>query len=213
MAMDWGRVFGQGASALVRFGVPATFCILVAACGESSYQQAALDASAAGNQKEAVSLARKEVARFDTEDQCSARTNKNCGTLALAYSSLAEYQILAGDRIGGEASFNRARGALRMTDPANQASAAGMIYRDVSEAYWKTGDKARARAIVEQGRAAGADSWVMSGSAGQQMVKEREKAEQEEKARRLAEIEAEQQPAPSPLTTVQTLKPAPPRSR
>jgi hypothetical protein len=32
-----------------------------------------------------------------------------------------------------------------------------MVYRDVSEAFWKVGDRARAVAVFNEGRAAGAD--------------------------------------------------------
>jgi hypothetical protein len=40
-----------------------------------------------------------------------------------------------------------------------------MVYRDVSEAYWKTGDRARAVVVFNQGRAAGADGWLRNASA------------------------------------------------
>ena len=47
----------------------------------------------AGDQKAAISLAKKEVARFDKPEQCSRTTRLNCGTLALTYGTLAGYQI------------------------------------------------------------------------------------------------------------------------
>ena len=119
-----------------------------------------MEASQRGDQKSAVGLARKEVARFSTPEQCSRVKSYNCGTLALAYSSLAQYQILDGDRAGGENSFNGAREALGRMDVANKPGATAMVYRDVSEAYWKMGDRARAVAVFKEGRAAGADHWL-----------------------------------------------------
>jgi hypothetical protein len=130
----------------------AACALALAACSTTSYQAEAIDASQSGDQKKAISLEEKEVARFSTPDQCSRTTSFNCGTLALAYSSLAEYQIIAGDTAAGESSFGRAKTALAWTDSANRASAAGMVYRDVSEAYWKVGDRARAVAIFTEGR-------------------------------------------------------------
>ena len=148
---------------LVRLGV----CALVAASCTSptSYQTAAIEASQAGDHKTAVDLARKEVARFSSPDQCSKRSRLNCGTLALAYGSLAEYQILDGDKAGGESSFRSAKDAIELMEPANKPSAVGMVYRDVSEGYWKVGDRARAVAIVKEGRAAGGDGWLSTASA------------------------------------------------
>jgi hypothetical protein len=35
-----------------------------------------------------------------------------------------------------------------------------MVYGDVSEAFWKVGDRTRAVAIFNEGRAAGGDSWL-----------------------------------------------------
>jgi hypothetical protein len=141
-------------------------CSLVtASCASTSYQQAAMKASDEGDQRAAISLASKEVARFSTPDQCSRATNKNCGTLALAYSSLAEYQILAGDRAAAELSFDSAKVALDWMDRADRPSATAMVYRDVSEALWKMGDRKRAIAVFDQGRAAGADSWLYMCSA------------------------------------------------
>jgi hypothetical protein len=138
---------------------------VLAACSSPSYQAAAIDASQRGDQKTAISLEQKEVARFATPKQCSSTTSFNCGTLALAYSSLAEYQIIGGDKAAGESSFGHAKGALAWTDSANRASAAAMVYRDVSEAYWKIGDRERAVAVFNEGRAAGADSWLGTASA------------------------------------------------
>jgi hypothetical protein len=151
-----GRLLGLAACALA-----------VASCTSPSpsYQAAAIEASQAGDQKTAVSLAEKEVARLATPEQCSPTTSHNCGTLALAYGSLAEYQILQGDRAAGEGSFRNAKGALGRTDPAIRASATGMVYRDVSEAYWKVGDRARAVAVFKEGRSAGGDSWLFLCSA------------------------------------------------
>src|SRR4051812_50196585 len=83
----------------------AACAVATASCTSASYQEAALKASDGGDQKAAVDLARKEVARFSTPDQCSRATNKNCGTLALAYGALASYQILAGDKAAADSSF------------------------------------------------------------------------------------------------------------
>jgi hypothetical protein len=107
----------------------------------------------------------KEVARFSTSDQCSRTTSFNCGTLALAYGTLAGYQILDGDKTAGERSFGRAKGALGWMDPANKPSATAMVYRDVSEAFWTVGDRARAVAVFQEGRAAGGDVFLYMGSA------------------------------------------------
>jgi hypothetical protein len=148
--------------------------LVLASCSSTpaSYQQAAIDASQSGDQKTAVSMAKKEVERFAKPDQCSRTVHFNCGTLALAYGGLAEYQIMEGDRLGGEESFSRAKGALEWTDTANRPSATGMVYRDVSEAYWKTGDRARAIAVFNEGRAAGADGWLAMGSAAKAAMAE-----------------------------------------
>jgi hypothetical protein len=145
-----------------------TCALAAAACTSSpSYQAAAMEASGSGDQKTAISLAQKEVARFSTPDQCSRLKNVNCGTLALAYSSLAEYQILGGDRMAGESSFGRAREALSWMDDANRPSATAMVYRDVSEAYWKMGDHPRAIVVFNEGRAAGGDHWLYFATAAQ----------------------------------------------
>jgi hypothetical protein len=130
-----------------------------------SYQAAAIAASQSGDQKGAVELAKKEVARFSTPDQCSKAVRLECGTLALAYGSLAEYQILDGDRAGGEISFRSARDAIDLMDPANKPSAIGIVYRDISEAYWKVGDRERAVEVFRAGRAAGGDGWLRTAAA------------------------------------------------
>jgi hypothetical protein len=139
--------------------------LLAASCSSPSNDAAAMEASRSGNQKIAVTLAKKEVARFSKADQCSGSTTLNCGTLALAYGSLAGYQILDGDRTAAEGSFSSAKSALRRTAAANRASATAMVYRDVSEAYWKVGEQARAAALIKEGRAAGGDEWLFTGSA------------------------------------------------
>src|SRR6185369_8350736 len=116
----------------------AAWALVVASCTTpSSDQTAAMQASESGDQKMAISLAKKDVARFSAPDQCSRTTTLNCGTLALAYGTLAGYQILDGDTAAGELSFRSAKGALGQTAPANRASATAMVYRDVSEAYWR----------------------------------------------------------------------------
>ena len=148
---------------------------LVAACGDSpkSYDLAAMDASYSGDLKSAIGLARKEVARFSTPEQCSPAHTINCGTLALAYGSLAQYQIAAGDRAAGEISFGNARDAMSLMDRAQLPATAGVVYRDVSEAFWKIGDTARAKAVIEEGRLAGGDTWLMGASAGQAILQEK----------------------------------------
>ena len=181
--------------------------ILVAGCGSDkpkSYDLAAMDASYNGDLRTAIALARKEVARFATPEQCSPAQNINCGTLAMAYGSLAQYQIAAGDRAGAEISFANAKGAMDIMDRTYLPSTAGVVYRDVSEAYWKVGDRARAKAVIEEGRLAGGDTWLAGSSAGQAMI--REKARERERAR-AAEETAPVSPtavdpaplAPSPL--------------
>lgn len=143
----------------------ATCALVTASCSSTSYQAAAIEASQSGDQKTAISLEKKEVARFSSPEQCSRTVSFNCGTLALAYGSLAEYQILSGDRMAGESSFSRAKEALEWTASINRPSATAMVYRDVSEAYWKTGDRARAIVVFNEGRAAGGDSWLAMASA------------------------------------------------
>ena len=139
--------------------------LIVTSCASASYQTAAMEASEGGNQKAAIALAKKEVARFAVPDQCSRTISLNCGTLALAYGTLAGYQILDGDRTAGEGSFISAKGALSVTDLETRPSATAMVYRDVSEAFWKVGDRARAVAVFKEGRAAGADKWLFMSSA------------------------------------------------
>ena len=139
--------------------------LIVTACASGSYQTAAMKASEDGDQKAAISLAKKEVARFSEPDQCSRTISLNCGTLALAYGTLASYQILDGDRTAGEGSFISAKGALSVMDRETRPSATAMVYRDVSEAFWNVGDRARAVAVFNEGRAAGGDSWLYMSSA------------------------------------------------
>jgi hypothetical protein len=165
MAVIFGDDRLNGADTLKRLIARAACALFLASCSSTSNGAAAIEASQSGDQKTAVRLAQKEVARFSTPDQCSRTRTFNCGTLALAYGSLAEYQILGGDRAAGEGSFASAKGALALTDSANRPSATAMVYRDVSEAYWKTGDRARAVTVFNEGRAAGADGWLTSASA------------------------------------------------
>src|SRR5688500_2671159 len=73
----------------------------MASCASESYQEAAMQASEGGDQKAAISLAKKEVERFSGPDQCSRTASLRCGTLALAYGTLAGYQILDGDKRAG----------------------------------------------------------------------------------------------------------------
>lgn len=153
------------AQALKSVVTVAACCLIMTSCASESYQTAAMEASESGDQKAAIGLAKKEVARFSSSDQCSRTTNLNCGTLALAYGTLAGYQIMDGDRAGGERSFSSAKQALSQTDPATRASATAMVYRDVSEAFWKTGNRARAVDVFNEGRSAGADKWLFMSSA------------------------------------------------
>lgn len=146
---------------------------LVTACSTStSHQQKAMQASQAGDQKAAIRLAKKEVARFSSADECSRAKKLNCGTLALAYSSLAEYQVLDGDKRGAESSFTSAKEALDLMDLEQKPSAIAMVYRDVSEAFWKVGDRARAVTVFKEGRAAGGDVWLFTSSAAQLAAQE-----------------------------------------
>jgi hypothetical protein len=142
-------------------------CALAAACSSPSYEAEAIQASDNGDQKAAIRLAAKEVEKFSSPDQCSPTQNINCGTLALAYSGLAQYQILGGDRAAGESSFNSAKAALGLMDRRDRSSATAMVYGDVSEAFWKVGDRARAVAVFKEGRAAGGDSYLFLVSAAQ----------------------------------------------
>lgn len=145
-----------------------------------------MDASYRGDYKTAIALAQKEVARFATPDQCSTAQNINCGTLAMAYGSLAQYQIAAGERAAAEVSFSNAKAAMGIMDRAYLPSTAGVVYRDVSEAYWKVGERTRAKAVIEEGRKAGGDTWLANSSAGQEIIKERAR---EKEAREKAERE------------------------
>jgi hypothetical protein len=142
-------------------------CALAAACSSPSYEAEAIQASDNGDQKAAIRLAAKEVEKFSSPDQCSPTQNINCGTLALAYSGLAQYQILGGDRAAGESSFSSAKAALGLMDRRDRSSATAMVYGDVSEAFWKVGDRARAVAVFKEGRAAGGDSYLFLVSAAQ----------------------------------------------
>ena len=155
----------SGFDTLKPLSMLAICALAVAACSSTSNGAAAIEASQNGDQKTAVKFAQKEVARFSTPEQCSRTKSFNCGTLALAYGSLAEYQILSGDRAAGESSFGKAKGALDWMDSANRPSATAMVYRDVSEAFWKMGDRTRATVIFNEGRAAGADGWIFHASA------------------------------------------------
>ena len=149
------------------------FALAVSACAsDTSYQEQALRASEGGDLRSATSLAQKEVDKYSAPDQCSSTTNYNCGTLALALSSLAEYQILSGNKAAGERSFDRAKGALQLVPKENKRSATGMVYRDVSEAFWKAGDKRRAMAIFKEGTTRGADEWLYSASAAKAVAQE-----------------------------------------
>jgi hypothetical protein len=149
----------------------AACAVATASCTNPSHQAAAMEASRSGDHETAISLARKEVARFSTPEQCSRTNSYNCGTLALAYGSLAEYQILHGDTAAGEGSFSRAKEALGWTDHANRASATAIVYRDVCEAFWKAGDRARAAAVFKEGRAAGGDGWLFLCSAARAVAR------------------------------------------
>jgi len=173
---------------------------LTSCAGDPSYQVAAMDASNSGNQKAATDLARKEVARFATADQCSPKTTVNCGTLALAYGTLARYQILDGDRPGGEGSFRNARQALRMTDIDTRASATAAVYSDVSEAFWKTGDRARAIDVFKEGRSAGADQYLYMTSAARFVEQEQQQQQQQQ--------QADPQPDTGPVTPGNTTRTA-----
>ncbi|TAJ36397.1 MAG: hypothetical protein EPO55_22135 [Reyranella sp.] len=161
--------------------------VVVAACvlamtscaSDPSFQVAAMEASDSGDQKAATVLARKEVARFATADQCSPKVTVNCGTLALAYGTLARYQILDGDRMGGESSFRSAKAALRLTGLETRASATGVVYGDVSEAFWKAGDRARAIDVFKEGRTAGADQYLYMTSAARFVDQQQQQQQQQ----------------------------------
>ena len=179
---------------LERLVVVAACALALTSCaGDPSFQVAAMEASDSGNQKAATDLAKKEVARFATADQCSPKATVNCGTLALAYGTLARYQILDGDRMGGESSFRSAKSALRLTDIETRASATGVVYGDVSEAFWKTGDRARAVDVFKEGRTAGADQYLYMTSAAK-FVDQQQQQEQEQPP-------TDQQPDKEPMTS------------
>ena len=187
----------MGGSPLERLVMVAACALALTACAsDPSYQEAAMEASNSGNQRQATDLARKEVARFATADQCSPKTTVNCGTLALAYGTLARYQILDGDRAGGEASFRSAKQALRTTDIETRASATAAVYSDVSEAFWKTGDRARAIDVFKEGRSAGADKYLYMTSAARFVDQQQQ--------------EQQQQPEQGPTTSGAPVSPQPP---
>ncbi len=157
-------LLGDRGTQVLRLVVAGAAGALLSACASdsTSYQEQALRASEGGDLKAATSLAQKEVEKYSATDQCSSTTNYNCGTLALALSSLAEYQILSGNLAAGERSFDRAKGALQMVPKDNKPSATGMVYRDVSEAFWKAGDKKRAIA----------DEWLYTTSAAKAVAQQ-----------------------------------------
>ena len=167
-------LWGERRTHVLRLVATVATAALAAACasGGESYQAEAMQASDKGDLKTATSLAQKEVDKYSASDQCSSATNYNCGTLALAYSSLAEYQIRSGDRAAGERSFDRAKGALQLVAKDNKPSATGMVYRDVSEAYWKAGDKSRAIAVFREGTTRGADEWLYTSSAAKAVAEQ-----------------------------------------
>ena len=167
-------LWGERRTHVLRLVATVATAALAAACASAgkSYQAEAMQASDKGDLKTATSLAQKEVDKYSASDQCSSATNYNCGTLALAYSSLAEYQIRSGDRAAGERSFDRAKGALQLVAKDNKPSATGMVYRDVSEAYWKAGDKPRAIAVFREGTTRGADEWLYTSSAAKAVAEQ-----------------------------------------
>lgn len=168
-------LLGDRGTQVLRLVVTGAAGALVTACASSdgtSYQEQALRASEGGDLKAATSLAQKEVEKYSASNQCSSTTNYNCGTLALAYSSLAEYQIRSGNMAAGERSFDRAKGALQMVPKDNKPSATGMVYRDVSEAFWKAGDKRRAIAVFREGTTRGADEWLYTTSAARAVAQQ-----------------------------------------
>ena len=150
---------------LENWAVAAVCALAMTSCASDSYQVAAMEASNSGDQKAAAGLAKKEVLRFSSPDQCSRKVTLNCGTLALAYGTLASYQILGGDRAAGEDSFRNAKGALSLTNLDNRPGAIAIVFRDVSEAYWKVGDRVRAIEVFKEGSAAGADKYLYMSSA------------------------------------------------
>lgn len=168
-----GLLGDRGTQVLKRVVAGAAAALLSACAGDStSYQEQALRASEGGDLKTATALAQKEVEKYSATDQCSSTTNYNCGTLALALSSLAEYQILSGNLAAGERSFDRAKGALQRVPKENKPSATGMVYRDVSEAFWKAGDRKRAIAVFREGTTRGADEWLYTTSAAKAVAQQ-----------------------------------------
>ncbi len=167
-------LLGDRWTQVLKLVVAGAAAALLPACASDSisYQEQALRASEGGDLKTATLLAQKEVEKYSATDQCSSTTNYNCGTLALAYSSLAEYQILSGNLAAGERSFDRAKGALQRVPKDNKPSATGMVYRDVSEAYWKAGDRKRAIAIFKEGTTRGADEWLYTSSAAKAVAQQ-----------------------------------------
>ena len=167
-------LLGDRGTQVLKLVVAGAAAALLPACASdsTSYQEQALRASEGGDLKAATLLAQKEVEKYSASDQCSSTTNYNCGTLALAYSSLAEYQILSGNLAAGERSFDRAKGALQRVPKDNKPSATGMVYRDVSEAYWKAGDRKRAIAIFKEGTTRGADEWLYTSSAAKAVAQQ-----------------------------------------
>jgi hypothetical protein len=193
----------MGGSPLKRLVKIAACALALTSCAsDPSFQEAAMEASNSGNQKAATDLAKKEVARFATADQCSPKATVNCGTLALAYGTLARYQILDGDRMGGEGSFRSAKQALRITDIETRASATAAVYSDVSEAFWKTGDRARAIDVFKEGRTAGADQYLYMTSAAKFVDQQQQQQEQQQ-----------QQPDQGPTTSGGNSAPAPASSQ
>jgi hypothetical protein len=172
--MEMTALWGKRRTDVLRLVATVAMGALAAACasGGDSYQAEAMQASDKGDLKTATSLAQKEVDKYSASDQCSSTTNYNCGTLALAYSSLAEYQIRSGDLAAGERSFDRAKGALQRVPKDNKPSATGMVYRDVSEAFWKAGDKQRAIAVFREGTTRGADEWLYTSSAAKAVAQQ-----------------------------------------
>lgn len=167
-------LLGDRGTQVLKLVVAGAAGALLSACASdsTSYQEQALRASEGGDLKAATALAQKEVEKYSATDQCSSTTNYNCGTLALAYSSLAEYQILSGNLAAGERSFDRAKGALQRVPKDNKPSATGMVYRDVSEAFWKAGDKKRAIAVFKEGTTRGADEWLYTSSAAKAVAQQ-----------------------------------------
>jgi len=163
--MDGSSLHRDRRHPLRNWAAAAASALAMTSCASDSYQVAAMEASNSGDYKAATSLAKKEVLRFSSPDQCSPKVTLNCGTLALAYGTLASYQILDGDRAAGEDSFRSAKRALSLTNLDNRPGAIAIVFRDVSEAYWKSGDRTRAIEVFKEGSAAGADKFLYMSSA------------------------------------------------